>query len=140
MEEDFSVFRVNVMSSGESRGKFIAQVSDFMVKNIWEIEWQKYAQKYDMNNLDLFFDGQHGRFRMLNELIKNFEGELQDFKYIEPRIDDVLNELKDLREDCNVVTHSLGKETRLKEDDLDDIRDKVNFLISMMIRIYNNIS
>jgi hypothetical protein len=288
MEEDLSVFWVNVMTSEESRRKvdkmFIAQVSDFIVKNMWEIEWSIYAQmygfdeiieevsrllrsqhfrdpdyplkvlaflnkcyevsperaivmvmkivkdtmslkgikekdlcvdypaicaylkgevkmlhipltvpaipdylsiqvfpdefykvlaqninlayryglytatmvlirkmlenllidilrkKYGMNNLDLFFDRQHGRFRMFNELIKNFEGKLQDFKYIEPKIDDVLNELKNLREDCNAAAHSLGKEIRLKKDDLDGIRDKVNFLISMMIRIYNNIS
>jgi len=97
-------------------------------------------KKYGMKNLDLFFDPQHGRFRMFNELIRNFEGKLQDFKYIEPRIEEILTELKNMREECNAAAHSLGKEIKLKRDSLDNIREKVNFLVSMMIRVYNNIS
>jgi hypothetical protein len=96
-------------------------------------------KKYGMKNLDLFFDPQHGRFRMFNELIRNFEEKLQDFKYIEPRIEEILTELKNMREECNAAAHSLGKEIKLKRDSLDNIREKVNFLISMMIRVYNNI-
>jgi hypothetical protein len=97
-------------------------------------------KKYGMKNLDLFFDSQHGRFRMFNELIRNFEEKLQDFKYIEPRIEEVLTELKNMREECNAAAHSLEKEIKLKREFLDNIREKVNFLVSMMIRVYNNIS
>jgi hypothetical protein len=96
-------------------------------------------KKYGMKNIDLFFDRQHGRFKMFNELIRNFEEKLQDFKYIEPRIEEVLTELKNMREECNAAAHSLEKEIRLKRDNLDNIKEKVNFLVSIMIRVYNNI-
>jgi len=33
-----------------------------------------------MKNIDLFFDRQHGRFKMFNELIRNFEEKLQDLE------------------------------------------------------------
>jgi len=96
-------------------------------------------KKYGMKNIDLFFDQQHGRFKMFNELIRNFEEKLQDFKYIEPGIEEVLTELKNMREECNAAAHSLEKEIRLKRDNLDNIKEKVNFLVSIMIRVYNNI-
>jgi hypothetical protein len=97
-------------------------------------------KKYGMKDLDLFFDRQHGRFKMFNELIRNFEKRLQDFRYIEPRIEEALTELKNMREECNAAAHSLEKEIGLKRESLDNIREKVNFLVSMMIRVYNNIS
>jgi hypothetical protein len=97
-------------------------------------------KKYGMKNIDLFFDRQHGRFKMFNELIRIFEEKLQDFRYIEPRIEEVLAELKNMREECNAAAHSLEKEIRLKRDSLDNIRERINFLVSIMIRVYNNIS
>jgi hypothetical protein len=73
-----------------------------------------FKKKYDMRDLGLFFDQQCGEFGIFNELIRNFERKNQDLKYNEPKIEEALTELKNMREE-------------------------VNFLVLMM-RVYNNIS
>ena len=97
-------------------------------------------KKYGMRNLELFFDKHHGRFRMLNELIKSFETKLSELRLIEPRVSEITDKLKKLREEGNAAAHALETEIRLQREDLDNIKNDVYFLIASLIRIYNNIS
>jgi hypothetical protein len=96
-------------------------------------------KKYTLKRLELFFDKSHGRFLGLSELISSFEGRSKDFKPIEPDLRDLVQRLRDLREEGNTATHSMQAEIGVRKEDLDKMREDTYYVASCLVRIYTNI-
>lgn len=95
-------------------------------------------RKYGMRNVDLFFDVKHGRFHGFNILLKNFESRIDEFKPIIPSLDrDFINKINEFRESGNSAAHAL--EIYVKKDEIDNSKDKLEFLVKTLIRLYKNI-
>ena len=97
-------------------------------------------RKYGMKNIHLFFDPNHGRFRNFNELLKNFKERLDDFKIIIPDLDHkFIEKINKFREKGNASAHKLVEDIYVQKKWLDENRNDLNFIVKVLIRIYNNI-
>lgn len=99
-------------------------------------------KKYGMQNvelLELFFDRKRRRFRSFNELLKNFEERLDDFKPIIPHLGtDFIRKVNTFREAGNSSAHTL--ELNIQKSWLDENRDELEYVVKTLIRLYNNIT
>ena len=95
-------------------------------------------KKYGMQNVELFFDTKRRRFRSFNELLKNFEERLDDFKLIIPHLDrEFIRKINKFREAGNSSAHTL--ELNIQRNWLDENREDLNYVVKTLIRLYNNI-
>jgi len=96
-------------------------------------------RKYGMQNVELFFDAKRRRFRSFNELLKNFEEGLDDFKVIMPHLNrDFIRKINTFREAGNSSAHTL--ELNIQKSWLDENRDELEYVVKTLIRLYNNIT
>lgn len=95
-------------------------------------------KKYGMQYLKLFFNEKRGRFCSFNELLKNFEEKLNDFKDIVPDLNKkFIKNINTFREAGNSSAHSL--ELCVKKKELDKKQEDLEYIVKVLIRIYNNI-
>lgn len=96
-------------------------------------------RKYGMQNVELFFDTERRRFRSFNELLKNFEERLNDFRPIIPHLDtNFIKKVNIFREAGNSAVHTL--ELNIRKDELDKYRNDLEYTVKTLIRLYNNIN
>jgi hypothetical protein len=95
-------------------------------------------RKYGGQNVELFFDTKHRRFRNFNELVKVFKERLNDFKLIVPSLDGkFIEKLNKFREVGNAAAHTL--ELNVSKKWLDENRDDLEFVTKILIRVDKNV-
>jgi hypothetical protein len=101
-------------------------------------------RKYGMENIDLFFDRHHCRFRNFNELLRNFKIKVKEdkeyFKAIVPDIEDIIGKIDEFREKANATAHRLEDSIHIQKEWLDRNRENLNYIVKVLIRIYNNLA
>lgn len=96
-------------------------------------------KKYGTQNVELFFDTKRRRFRSFNELLKNFEENLDDFIPIIPHLNsNFIKKVNIFREAGNSSAHTF--ELNIQRSWLDENRDDLEYVVKTLIRLYNNIT
>ncbi len=96
---------------------------------------------FGLQQVELFYDKDHGRFRMLSELIKNFRKYKDIYKAIVRDIDDIIKRIEELRPYANSSAHSIEDELKVTKKELDELNNKINlnYIIASLIRINNSL-
>jgi len=94
---------------------------------------------FGLQRIELFYDKDHGRFRMLNELIKNFKEYKDIYRTIVRDIDDIIAKLEELRPYVNASAHSIEDELKITKNELDNLNKEINlnYIIASLIKINN---
>jgi len=96
-------------------------------------------KKYGEQRSELFLNKTRKRFCSFNILLKNFSGNLDDFKSIIPDLDEeFIKNMDTFREAGNSSAHSL--ELNVKKEELDEKQKDLEHIVKILIRIYNNIT
>lgn len=97
-------------------------------------------KKYGMQHLELFYDKKRRRFLSFNDLLKNFEDKLNDFKIIVPNLDkELIRKINEFREAGNSSAHSLELNNEKVKKLVNDKQGDLEYIVKVLIRIYNNI-
>lgn len=95
-------------------------------------------KKYGMSELSLYYDPSKRRFHDFAVLLKNLNSKRVDFNYITSSLDDsFIRDLNRYRETGNSAAHSI--DVNLTTEQLRGDKEKVNYIIRLLLRILQNI-
>ncbi len=97
---------------------------------------------FGFQQIELFYDKDHGRFKALSELIKNFKKYKDKYKTTVREIDVLIERIEELRPYTNASAHSIEDELKVTKRELDELNDKINlnYIIASLIRINNSLN
>lgn len=91
-------------------------------------------KRYGMQNVDIFYDADRGRFHAFSYLLEQVENRLQDFQAISPSFDkDFIRTLQKYRETGNSNAHSI--DVFVDQESVDEDREEINHAVKMLVRM-----
>jgi len=95
-------------------------------------------KKYGAADNGLYFNTSRKMFLGFSVLLDNLKNKIEDFNHIDPNFnEDIIKRIDFYRKRCNLSAHSISFE--ITKDTIDDKKDDINYLITLLIRIRNNI-